>query len=298
MKQRTITSIFIALTAILLVAGKFLPLNIGTYIFDVFVVVVAMVSVLEMCNIMEKGNASTSKHMSVAYPIINYVVFLCTRQLVSYKFWGLLQLLTLIVYFLIILIAENNHYRQTQEKHTLKIGLNTLKVCFYPGLLFSLFLNLNHIDYYSNVGNLSIILIVSVLVVTFLTDTFAYLVGCAVRGPKLAPKISPNKTISGAIGGLFGGVAGAVLVFTILSNIGAFKLAFATYNLAWWQFVLVGLFGSALGQCGDLLESKLKRWAGVKDSGKLFPGHGGMLDRIDAMMLVVAYVFLVTLIIL
>lgn len=298
MKQRTLTSIFILIPVLLAMASKFLPLNIGTYVFDVFVLVIAIVSALELCNMMERGNKTVNKYLTVAYPILNYIMLICIKPFVSYKYWVLLELALLLVYFIVILIVANNRYKESQEKQTFKIALNTLSVCVYPSFLLGLFININHIDYYANATNLSIILILAIFTITMLTDTFAYLVGSAVRGPKLAPKISPNKTISGAIGGLFGGVAGAILVFVITSNIPGFKAVYETVNLSWVHFTLMGLFGSVLGQCGDLLESKIKRWSNVKDSGKLFPGHGGMLDRIDAMVFVILYVFIATLIIL
>ena len=69
------------------------------------------------------------------------------------------------------------------------------------------------------------------------------------------------------------------------------------YSLSWWHFLIIGLIGSILGQAGDLFESKLKRMAGIKDSGKIMPGHGGMLDRVDAMMFVSTFIYIVTMII-
>jgi len=104
------------------------------------------------------------------------------------------------------------------------------------------------------------------------TDTFAYLVGRSLGGPKLAPSISPGKTWSG----LCGGVAGAVLV----------GLAFAGW-MPGWSGPSLALLAAGLAltaQSGDLFESWLKRRAGRKDSGMLIPGHGGLLDRLDGYM--------------
>ena len=162
----------------------------------------------------------------------------------------------------------------------------------YPCLLFSLYLNINHIDGVS-AQHFSTILIILVIAITFLTDTFAYLVGRTFKGPKLAPKISPGKTISGSIGGLLGGIAGAMLVFW-LAHAPIFSTILSMYNLAWWHFLIIGLVASVFGQMGDLFESKIKRTSNVKDSGNIFPGHGGMLDRIDAMIFVVSVIYLVS----
>lgn len=111
------------------------------------------------------------------------------------------------------------------------------------------------------------------LVVIWCSDTFAFFTGYAVGRHKLAPRISPGKTVEGALGGLLGGVAGALLV-----------RAFALPRLPLPDAALLGLGVAALGIVGDLLESLLKRWAGIKDSGALFPGHGGMLDRLDSLL--------------
>ena len=89
----------------------------------------------------------------------------------------------------------------------------------------------------------------------------------------LAPAISPGKTIEGLLGGLAGGVLGAVIVRW--AGLHSLPLAHA---------MALGLGVAALGTAGDLAESLLKRWAGVKDSGALFPGHGGMLDRLDSLL--------------
>lgn len=109
------------------------------------------------------------------------------------------------------------------------------------------------------------------VVVVVCTDVFAFLVGRTVGGPKLAPRISPGKTRSGLLGGMVAaGVAGALLA-----------------GLTGWGPVSAGFCGGLLAlvaQCGDLFESAVKRRAGVKDSGSLIPGHGGVLDRFDGFL--------------
>jgi phosphatidate cytidylyltransferase len=117
-------------------------------------------------------------------------------------------------------------------------------------------------------------LVVWLMVCTWTADTGAFVVGRWLGGPKLAPKVSPGKTWSGAIGGV---VTAAV--------IGGFMAAV----LGLGGVVLSALSGAAAGVvsvAGDLLESTAKRYFGVKDSGRLIPGHGGVLDRIDSLLLV------------
>jgi phosphatidate cytidylyltransferase len=118
------------------------------------------------------------------------------------------------------------------------------------------------------------------IAVTFGNDTGAYFAGRAFGRHKLYPAISPAKTIEGAVGGL-------------AASFGLMLLGRATiapsFTLA--DCVLVAGPAAVLGPAGDLVESMLKRSAGVKDSGKLLPGHGGMLDRIDALLFVSAWVY-------
>ncbi|WP_420469519.1 phosphatidate cytidylyltransferase [Brevundimonas sp. FT23042] len=107
---------------------------------------------------------------------------------------------------------------------------------------------------------------------TWTADSLAYLVGSSVGGPKLWPRFSPNKTWSGFVGGLAGGaVAGALMGVFLDMGIGL------------WG-ALLGLAAAAATMAGDLWESALKRRYGVKDAGKLIPGHGGLLDRVDGLM--------------
>lgn len=292
MKQRLRTGALIVLATVLAIFSKLLPLGIGEYIFDVFILMVILIASCEMSNIMEKMNKPTNKLMTFIYPIIYYIVLMiCTSNGVIFPLITLIEIAVLLIYSFIVWIAETTIYKGGSIKNTLSTVLNTMVACVYPTFVFGLFLNINHIDIYGG-KYLSLILIIFVVAVTMLTDTFAYLVGSKVRGPKLAPSISPNKTISGAVGGLVGGVAGAMLLYWISTAIPALNSVLVMHGIAWWQFLLLGLVASVFGQAGDLFESKLKRYSNIKDSSNIFPGHGGMLDRIDAMIFVVVFVFL------
>jgi phosphatidate cytidylyltransferase len=119
-------------------------------------------------------------------------------------------------------------------------------------------------------GGVRIVLLLGILVVA---DTCAFFVGHAFGRHRLAPSISPGKTIEGALGGLAGGVVGAFLI-----------RQFGLPGLPPLHTVGLGVAVAALGIVGDLEESLFKRWAGAKDSGTLFPGHGGMLDRLDSLL--------------
>jgi len=122
------------------------------------------------------------------------------------------------------------------------------------------------------------------IVVILLTDTGAYLAGNLFGKNKLIPAISPNKTIEGAIGGAFLGVLAGTI----------FHLIFPIHDSL--LFVIsVSFFASIIGQMGDLTASALKRHYEVKDSGKLLPGHGGILDRFDSWLFVFPFLYIIQL---
>ena len=118
------------------------------------------------------------------------------------------------------------------------------------------------------------------LLLTWASDIGAFFVGRAVKGPKLMPSISPGKTRSGAIGGLLA----SVLVCWLYVQYAL--VPFAQLALDTKGIIIFGVLISVAAQLGDLVESMLKREAGVKDSSNLLPGHGGVLDRLDSLFFV------------
>ncbi|HEY4553175.1 MAG TPA: phosphatidate cytidylyltransferase, partial [Bacillaceae bacterium] len=113
------------------------------------------------------------------------------------------------------------------------------------------------------------------LAVVWVTDSGAYFIGRAMGKHKLWPDISPNKTVEGAIGGIVCALAAAALF-----------AAFADLDIPFPKLMIVTVILSIFGQIGDLAESALKRHYGVKDSGNIMPGHGGILDRCDSWLFV------------
>ena len=125
------------------------------------------------------------------------------------------------------------------------------------------------------------LLLLAIFIFIWVNDTGAYLVGSRWGKRRLAPSISPKKTVEGSIGGLLLALLSAVILRLLLFP-----------ELSWLHILLIAAVVAVFGTIGDLFESSLKRQAGVKDSGKLIPGHGGILDRIDSFLLAVPAVYL------
>ena len=127
-----------------------------------------------------------------------------------------------------------------------------------------------------------VFLLLLTFAVPLVGDILALYVGKAVGGKKLCPAVSPNKTVAGSIGGL----AGSVLTAMLLCLIAQLTCNAATLAKlpTWWQYLLLGVLGGVVGQLGDLFASLVKRHCGIKDFSDLFPGHGGMLDRLDSVL--------------
>ena len=150
---------------------------------------------------------------------------------------------------------------------------DTATAALYPGALLALAPPLRALDH-------GLEWVVLLVVVTFAADTAAYLGGRAIGRTPLAPSISPGKTREGAVAGLLGAAVACVALVLALDLDASRSLA-----------LLLGLLMGVVGQLGDLAESRLKRWADVKESGWMIPGHGGVLDRLDSIVFNLALVY-------
>lgn len=126
--------------------------------------------------------------------------------------------------------------------------------------------------------------IIVVLLAVMAADTGAFYAGSTFGGPKIWPAISPKKTWSGSLGGM----TASVLVCLVAGAVDEYFLAGAGAGRPWWMWALLGMGLNVSSQFGDFIESAIKRRQNVKDSGTILPGHGGVLDRIDSLLLAVA----------
>jgi phosphatidate cytidylyltransferase len=122
-------------------------------------------------------------------------------------------------------------------------------------------------------------ILISILILIWTNDTFAYVVGKSLGKNKLFPKVSPKKTIEGFIGGM---------IFSILSSYLLANFFLEAKIIYIW--IIIAIIVSVFSTLGDLIESKFKRQAGIKDSGNIMPGHGGILDRLDSIIFVIPFI--------
>lgn len=180
--------------------------------------------------------------------------------------WGLL----------LVLAFTGALFGEMMASH-IKLQFQQVVYCFVAGLVLP-YLLCSLVRIHSTLHGRSFILIAFVL--AFLSDTGAYFVGMFLGKHKLAPVISPKKTVEGMIGGVVCAVLGMLLYTLILD------LAFPIFRVNYLYAVVYGVAGSLASVFGDLSFSVIKRQCGIKDYGNLIPGHGGILDRFDSMMIV------------
>lgn len=277
--KRTLTGIVIVA---LIVGFLMLRKYVDKRLFDIFLWVMAVIGTFELHRAFGEKTTRTQKALAILYAAIMFPVALFVEKQYTVVVSVGVAFVLLIISTLII-----NHLTGLPGFHRGKdidksvsiegVGI-TILTLFYP----SVFLFLLH---YLSVEGHSVALVLA-FVVSPCTDVAAYVVGSLVKGKKLCPIISPNKTISGAIGGLIGGVIGSIVVYFIFGT----PMWNTALDLAF--FAAVGLVCAFLTEFGDLVESQIKRKLGVKDMGKLLPGHGGVMDRIDGLLFASAGLFL------
>jgi len=170
-------------------------------------------------------------------------------------------LLIVIISFWLLCLCFLVQFSLIQDKASFFDSLIIFAGLFYLPFALKLFIRLSPQE------------IILVLLATFASDTGAYYVGSWKGKRKIWPQISPKKTWLGSIGGL------------ILCTLITLGLGLTWGKDIWWAYLILGFVLSLAAQLGDFFESALKRWARVKDSGRLLPGHGGILDRIDSLLL-------------
>ena len=303
MLKRTLTGSVIFLITALAIMSR----SISIYFFDLFVMIVSFVATYELIkvNLVEEQKINLPiKNTSYAYlPLVYcYLCYACYSFAETVTYAIIYQILAFLALFLIAFIVDLIYLKnarklgiEIEEQYLLRGTKVTAKIMLYPitllGTLYGFGISGSSIV-------LGTVLVLTVFLITMATDVFAYLFGMAFHKGVLASQISPKKSISGAIGGIFGGIIAAAGVF-LVCYFALETSPFVGYSLTEviTFFSLAGVFGSLFTQMGDLIASAIKRRVGIKDYGKLFPGHGGMMDRVDGLCFTSTLIFILAVII-
>ena len=270
-----------AVTAIILVGYAFAMLYLGTAVhygfLDALIMSFAFVGTYEMYHTFRKSEYKNSPWA----PLLLCVAIYPLWDFLGYK--GILIALSLSICLALAVFT----FKAEME---LKDLLATIFSLIYPMALVSLAFALSREFPCGGTFAISFAIFLPVF-----SDTFAYLVGSTLGKRKLCPSISPKKTVAGAIGGLLGSVLCAVTFFLLFDLYAVIPVGYVTFSdsvaVRAVVFVVLGIVGGVLAEIGDLAASRIKRTMNIKDFGNIFPGHGGVLDRLDSIMFTLVMFF-------
>lgn len=238
----------------------------GVYFLAILVVLRGSFELARMLFIKEPG---FSRWLLI---FINLLTFLIITQ-ENFKF--LTPILIILNFIFVVTVAIILHRKFSGidfvQSFILKMLLGLVYICLLPATVVWIVQTNNGIEWF-----------LCLLAVVFSGDIGAFLFGSYFGKTKIAPELSPNKSLEGSLGGLF---------FSILV---ALSFKFFILNVPIYILFLCGLFGGLFGQIGDFFESLLKRISGVKDSGSIMPGHGGVLDRLDGILMAAPIFYIVS----
>ena len=310
MKDRFLTGLAIVFIVLVIFLTKIIMQT--TVVFDIFIGMIAIMSAIEIANILKKMDLYNHNYLIVAFPILAYILtMICITSklsvIVSILLLISLILLVAIVSFFISIFAyaktesemRLRKIRISRKKFALNKSVHTTLGLIYPTISIMLLVVFNHIGELSHIFTgvasfgflIGIMMLFCAFLIPFISDTFAYLTGNAIGGKKLCPKISEHKTISGAVGGIVWTALILTVVFLLFSSGGALPALFVSLGIQWYHIAILGIIGGLACEFGDLFESSLKRKANLKDSSNILPGHGGILDRVDGFIFSTIIVF-------
>jgi phosphatidate cytidylyltransferase len=255
------------LTAAVGISAAIFLINGGGIPYYIVVNILMLIALWEFMSMLQRSNFAPSLTISIVIGLL----------MIAVAYWGNSEemgfLITALMLSVLLKLIFNN------DTFTVPDAAFTILGTLYVGWLFSFLILLRNVsseitDTPLSQMSLGAIFTWLAVLTTWASDTFAYFIGKAFGKRKLCPHISPGKTVEG----LFGGLAGSLIVAVSVGL--AVKLPIV-------HSAILGLIIGTLAPLGDLVESVFKRFSGVKDSGKIFPGHGGVLDRFDSIFFVI-----------
>ena len=262
LKQRIITGVALVVALIVI-------LILGTPFVEIAIALLAAIAVIELFNTVKLSGNKLLMVVSVTG-----AVGLVAVQCFGAQFFNPLLYVYIVVLFII--------YMANMQKVSFKEIAKTFFVTIYVAFMFAHIILVRNMEY-------GYLLIWFVLVGAFVTDTAALFAGKFFGRHKLCPNLSPKKTVEGSIGGVLGCIV-CTLILCLVCHIG-FR---CETNYLW--AIVVAFGASVVSQIGDLSASCIKRQFGIKDYGKIFPGHGGVMDRFDSLFFVAPFVYYMLLI--
>lgn len=255
MKKRVISAIIMLIVVIPLIIIGGVPFRLGT-------LAIGLLGLKELLDIRKSKKNFPFIMKGISYILLTVLILsnnssTIIEYILNYKFIAI----TLFTLLIPLVIYQNN------KKYSINDAMYLIGTLFFLGIAFNLIIL---------VRNYSLVFLIYLLLITVITDTFAYITGVYIGKTKMCEKISPKKTWEGFVGGTFFGVLiPSMFYFTVINpTVDVVLLAAST------------TFLSLLGQAGDLVFSSIKRYFDKKDFSNLIPGHGGILDRLDSLIFV------------
>lgn len=279
MKIRLISgACYVALLSAFFCLKVLLPAPYGDFAFDVLIYAFSLIGAYEMLRALKEKTTKTERILTIVYALATIpVCAVCEYAFGKGFLSATICFFAFALALAFLLVAE--HETTTLES----VGLS-LFTALYPVFLLVFLVLCNHetgIARVAKYGFDSRLLLLLIFIVSPCADSIAYVFGISFKKyfpKKFAPKLSPNKTVIGSIGGLVGGMLGALILYFIYNATAGSYDRMATVLPI---YLIVGLLASIATAFGDLVESSIKRKVGLKDMGKIMPGHGGALDRLD-----------------
>jgi|TARA_R110000851_G_scaffold12347_3_gene42905 phosphatidate cytidylyltransferase len=261
-----------AIYVILLIASILFSTESFFILFGVFL----LIATVEFCNLVHLNKIIPFILAAATYILFYQITIATAGLLYQLRFNKTFDLIVLT--FTLIVFLKCIHF--LFDNKTIKID-SFSKYIYLIGYIILPFVIMTKIPFGINGYNPKIL--ISIFILIWTNDSFAYIVGKSIGKTKLFERISPKKTIEGFMGGV---------VFSVIASylISKYYIEIAEGKIFIW--IIIALIVGVFGTTGDLIESKFKRFAGVKDSGKIMPGHGGVLDRLDSVIFVAPIVFL------
>lgn len=302
---------------LVVLVGFFAMRLLSTYVFDVLLAGLIIISALEVENVLHKMNRPTHTVAVALYPILCFAMVAISANTGLHSGIALLFMILAMIVLAVIIFAfplifvkygrkakERDNFEGSLLYYAFSKMVNTLFVCLWPTLFFCFTFMLNHYNLLSassyieafcnpEMGvDFGLLALVFLFATTMTADTCAMLSGRFIGGPKISlTKLGPGKSWTGLVGGIVGATLMGMIVYFIFNAFYGYSTLFNSLHYGVWTFLLGGFFAGVFNMAGDIFSSFFKRKAVIKDFSQLIPGHGGIMDRCNGLLMNSVFVF-------